>query len=125
MAAGVAAVAPYESTFTVDVLRRFSGDLQNAPLVILDGNLTADVLQVSSVVQDCREIAPFMLPDPCLIFYFRTRPLSVNSGGGMSRVVTPPFQHEEGTRMAQMPPMSVTSIYSKLAKAPNLMSRCP
>jgi len=47
VAAGVAAVASLESAFTNDLLQRFIRELQDAPLVILDGNLPAKVLQVS------------------------------------------------------------------------------
>lgn len=52
VAAGVAALSAFEADFSPELLRRFSCQLQQAPLVILDGNLPAEVLEVSGVLGD-------------------------------------------------------------------------
>ena len=55
VAAGVAALSAFETEFSPDIIRRYSCEVRQAPLVILDGNLSTEVLQVMKVVllQSC------------------------------------------------------------------------
>ena len=46
VAAGVAAVASLETSITIDIIRGFGKQLKSAPLMVLDGNLPAEILEV-------------------------------------------------------------------------------
>ena len=46
VAAGVAALSAFEAGISPEIIRRFSREVKQAPLVILDGNLPTEILQV-------------------------------------------------------------------------------